>query len=179
MAGTQASSLHRGWTAEGVLQQTRLIRSLPVFRRSCIRPPETAAVDGLDVRATSYGEPFAYRPEDRPAMAVDGEPSTAWLVADRFDPIGQSIQVSGDLNTLSLLQSQQPGASRMIAAVQVDFDNGTSQTVDLGGLAERYGHRARPARSTFVKITIMAVATRRTDHPAHPRGVLRLVLVTT
>ena len=51
------------------------------------RPPRSRA---SDVRATGYGEPFAYRPEDRPAMAVDGDPSTAWVVGDRFDPIGQT-----------------------------------------------------------------------------------------
>ncbi|MEZ5252179.1 MAG: hypothetical protein R2713_24105 [Ilumatobacteraceae bacterium] len=46
---------------------------------------QTVAVldGGLVVRATGYGEPFAYRPEDRPAMAVDGDPDTAWRVADR------------------------------------------------------------------------------------------------
>ena len=41
--------------------------------------PTVAVQDGpVRARATAYGEPFAYRPEDRPSMAVDGDPSTAW-----------------------------------------------------------------------------------------------------
>lgn len=144
-----------------VLQQDTADQRLPVFADQAAVHQTTAAVEGLDVRATSYGEPFAYRPEDRPAMAVDGDPSTAWLVADRFDPIGQSIQVSGDLATLSLLQSQQPGASRIISAVQVDFDNGTSQTIELGDASlSGSGQRVEvPPGSTFAKITIVGVAT--------------------
>ena len=66
-------------------------------RRSHTRRPRRSR--DCDVRATGYGEPFAYRPEDRPAMAVDGDPSTAWVVGDRSDPIGQSIEVSGDVST--------------------------------------------------------------------------------
>ncbi len=104
-------------------------RSSPISPRSIRRrQPST----GLEVRATGYGEPFAYRPEDRPAMAVDGDPATAWLVADRFDPIGQRHRgVRRCLRRCRLLQSQQSGASRMISSVRLDFDGAPPQVVDL------------------------------------------------
>ena len=42
-------------------------------------------------RRRRYGEPFAYRPEDRAVHAIDGDPTTAWVVGDRFDPIGERL----------------------------------------------------------------------------------------
>ena len=162
-----------------VLQRDTADQRLPVFADQSPIHQTTAAVAGLDVRATSYGEPFAYRPEDRPAMAVDGDPSTAWLVADRFNPIGQHIDVSGDLSGLSLLQSQQSGASRMISAVRLDFDNATS-VVDLGDESLHGGGQAIdvPPGSTSVRITILAVAPRpgATDPGASAVGFAELGL---
>jgi arabinofuranan 3-O-arabinosyltransferase len=151
-----------GGPAPDVLRRDTADQRLPVFADQSTEHQTTAAVEGLQVRATSYGEPFAYRPEDRPAMAVDGDPATAWLVGDRFDPIGQSIEVTGDVSKLSLLQSQQPGASRMIASVRLDFDAAAPQFVDLDASSlEGAGQRIEvPAGASFVRITITAVAAR-------------------
>jgi hypothetical protein len=49
---------------------------------------------GARAVASAYGEPNAYRPEDRADQAVDGDAGTAWRVADRADPVGQRC-VSG------------------------------------------------------------------------------------
>jgi arabinofuranan 3-O-arabinosyltransferase len=151
-----------GGPAADVLQRDTADQRLPVFADEAVRHQTTAAVDGLQVRATSYGEPFAYRPEDRPAMAVDGDPSTAWLVGDRFNPIGQSIEVTGALSTLALLQSQQVGASRMISTVHLDFENAPSQDVELDETSLTGGGQrvAVPAGATFVRITITGVVAR-------------------
>ncbi|MBI5089545.1 MAG: DUF3367 domain-containing protein [Actinobacteria bacterium] len=86
---------------------------------------------GLEVSASSYGEPFAYRPEDRPAMAVDDDPATAWRVADRGDPIGESIELSTTDGTLALLQDQTPGTTRTITRVRVDVAGAPTQLVEL------------------------------------------------
>ncbi len=151
-----------GGPATDVLRPDTADQRLPVFADQSPEHQTTAAVEGLDVRATGYGEPFAYRPEDRPAMAVDGDPATAWLVADRFNPIGQAIEVTGDVSNLSLLQSQQPGASRMISSVRLDFDGAPSQVVDLDDTSlHDAGQRVDvPAGSRFARITITGVATR-------------------
>ncbi|HEX2783034.1 MAG TPA: alpha-(1-_3)-arabinofuranosyltransferase family protein, partial [Ilumatobacteraceae bacterium] len=82
-----------GGPGSDVLQRDTADQRLPVFATQLPDDQTTAHVEGLDIKATSYGEPFAYRPEDRPAMAVDGDPTTAWLVADRSNPIGQSLEV--------------------------------------------------------------------------------------
>lgn len=156
-----------GYTETGgpqrdLLQRDTADQRLPVFAQENAADQTTAHVDGLDVRATSYGEPFAYRPEDRPAMAVDGDPSTAWVVSDRADPVGQRIEVTGNVSGLSLLQSQQLGSSRMISRVRLDFDNGPSQTVDLdeSSLAGSGQRVDVPPGAGFVRITILAVADR-------------------
>ena len=151
-----------GGPQRDVLQRDTADQRLPVFSSDNAADQTTAHVPGYDVRASSYGEPFAYRPEDRPAMAIDGDPSTAWLVSDRADPIGQRLEVTGDVSALSLLQSQQLGASRMISQVRVDFDNGPSQTLDLdeSSLTGQGQRVAVPDRAGFVRITILAVTDR-------------------
>lgn len=151
-----------GGPGRDVLRPDTADQRLPVFADESPDDQTTAAVEGLDVRATSYGEPFAYRPEDRPAMAVDGDPGTAWLVSDRADPIGQSIEVSGDVPQLSLLQSQQLGASRMITGVRLDLSDGTTRNLELDDSSlDEDGQRVEvPAGTTFVRITITAVADR-------------------
>ena len=52
---------------------------------------QTVSIQDGPVTATAsaYGEPFAYLPEHRPVMAIDGDPSTSWLVADRFPAIDE------------------------------------------------------------------------------------------
>ena len=137
-------------------------RCSPITRQ-CTRPPPR--VEGLDIRASGYGEPFAYRPEDRPAMAVDGDPATAWVVGRQVrSDRSEHSRSSGDMSNLSLLQSQQPGASRMISSVRLDFDGARDRktsisTTDLvdGSAGQRI---EVPAGATFVRITITRSPTR-------------------
>jgi arabinofuranan 3-O-arabinosyltransferase len=161
-----------GGPQSDLLQPDTADQRLPVFADQSAVHQTTAAVDGLDIRATGYGEPFAYRPEDRPAMAVDGDPATAWVVSDRADPVGQRLEVSGDVTGLSLLQSQQSGASRMISTVRLDFgravsdnagsDNIASQDIELDdrSLAGDGQPIDVPAGATFARITITGVVPR-------------------
>jgi arabinofuranan 3-O-arabinosyltransferase len=106
---------------------------LPVFGPVPDAADQTIAVldGGLVVKASGYGEPFAYRPEQRPAMAVDGDPSTAWVVADRFDPIGQFITASATDGSLTLLQPQGTSPTRTISAVHITTAAGGAMDVVL------------------------------------------------
>jgi arabinofuranan 3-O-arabinosyltransferase len=160
-----------GGPGSDVLQRDTADQRLPVFADDSVDHQTTAKVDGLDIRATGYGEPFAYRPEDRPAMAVDGDPETAWVVADRFNPIGQRLEVRGDVAGMSLLQSQQLGASRMITAVHIDYDTGPSQDVQLddSSLAGAGQPVDVPGGAQRAAITITAVGPR----PGQPIPVRR------
>ncbi len=123
--------------------------------------------DGLVVRATVYGEAFAYRPEDRPAMAVDGDPRTAWVVADRGNPIGERIEVSATDGTLRLLQPghTSTGAipNRMITSVRVQSLADPTRSTDVA-LDERSltgdGQRIESVDPAGVSITILTVGDR-------------------
>ena len=90
---------------------------------------------GVTVQATAYGEPNAYRPEDRPALAMDGDPSTAWLVGDRGEVLGERLRIGFDggpreVKQLTVVQPLDPTANRWITEVTVRTDRG-SVTVPL------------------------------------------------
>lgn len=124
------------------------------------------------VRASAYGEPFAYRPEDRPAMAVDGNPATAWVVADRSDPVGESIELSATDDTLRLLQPQDATATRVISRVRIDEADGVSRVVDLDDSSLRPPGQAVELSSTGpVTITVLAVAPRAEGTDSGPSAV--------
>src|SRR5690606_16476380 len=44
------------------------------------RRDEPGITTGATVRARSYGNPVTYTADDRPALALDGDPFTAWRV---------------------------------------------------------------------------------------------------
>ena len=119
----------------GVLQADSADQRLPVFGATPNADDQTlATLDGnLTVQASGYGEPFAYRPEDRPSMAVDGDPDTAWVVSDRSNPVGQYITASRTDGSLDLLQPQHTDANRMITSVSISTG---AQTLDLPLTAE-------------------------------------------
>ena len=96
--------------------------------------------------ASSYGEPFAYRPEDRAVMAIDGDPTTAWLVGDHGDPVGERIELATaqEADSLALRQAVPAHGGRTIVrvAVSVAGDDGevvkvvvdlTDESLDAGG----------------------------------------------
>lgn len=83
--------------------------------------------------ASAYGEPFAYRPENRAFMAVDGDPTTAWVVADRSNPVGQTItlQVSEPIDHIDLLQPPDVGAVRHLGDISLQIDDRAPVAVRL------------------------------------------------
>ncbi len=135
---------------------------LPVFGPTNDAAEQTiATLDGeLAVTATGYGEPFAYRPEDRPAMAVDGDSSTAWVVADRFDPRGHSITASTTDGSITLLQPQGTNANRMIVTVDVDAGGKVQRTPLDARSLEAPGQRIVVPAGVPVTITIVDAGTR-------------------
>ncbi len=119
----------------GVLRADDGDQRLPVFPAAPLDAYTTAEQLGtLTASASAYGEPFAYRPEQRAAMAIDGNPSTAWVVGDRVDPVGQYIRVDGITaagGQLTLLQPQH-SANRVITEVTITPDGGRPSVVALG-----------------------------------------------
>ena len=98
---------------------------------------QTIAVQDGPVRATasSYGEPFAYRPEDRAVMAIDGDRDTAWSVGDHGQPVGERIRLDIDepgSTTVTLHQIPPAPGGRTITSVRLTVDDDETIDVDLG-----------------------------------------------
>lgn len=141
----------------------------PVHQTTAVLRPATGE---LRVRATSYGEPFAYRPEHRPAQAVDDDPSTSWLVGIRGNPVGESLEIAPAPAELVLLQSQDPRASRHISTIRLvqgaeewDVDLGTAS---LAGDGQTVRLR-RPGEP--VTITITGIVANPSGTDPGPSGV--------
>jgi arabinofuranan 3-O-arabinosyltransferase len=146
--------------AGGVLEADDGDQRLPVFPAAGPDSYSTAEFDGeVEVASSSYGERFAYRPEQRAAMAVDGDVHTAWEVADRSDPIGEYITVSTTDGSLQLLQPQR-AANRMITAIEIAGPNGSSRVaLDASSLTEP-GQRVPVPADVPLRVTIAEVASR-------------------
>jgi arabinofuranan 3-O-arabinosyltransferase len=138
--------------------------------RLAVFPTEDAAqqttvrlAGGLVVRASGYGSAFAYQPERRPSMAVDGDPSTAWIVGDRFYPEGDFLEVSSTNGVLVLLQPQNPRANRRITEVRIeapDIDAAPTTVVLDDRSMVAPGQSVEVPAGTRVRIVITRVADR-------------------
>lgn len=125
-------------------------------------------------RATAYGEPFAYRPEARAWRAIDGDPTSAWLVADRFDAVGERLRLElsdPERDPARHLVVRQPDAdagARHITVIDVRLDGGDAQRVHLDETS-RHAEGQHLAiegvdRAATIDLEIVATAA----DPAHP-----------
>jgi arabinofuranan 3-O-arabinosyltransferase len=111
----------------GVLTVDTADVRLPLFPTANADSQTLALQQSGTVHATAYGEPNAYRPEDRAVMAFDGDASTFWRVADRADAVGQRIEASFDApRPAESFVVRQPPGDRTITQLTVSADNGTS-----------------------------------------------------
>lgn len=157
-----------GSDEQGVLVEDTSDQRIPVF-------VDTTADDrtiaeqrgGTSAKASGYGEPFAYRPEDRAAMAVDGDLTSAWLVADRYEPVGEFLQLSAarDFSTVHLIQPQDV-RNRWITRVDVTDSSGT-YPVDLTEASRSTTGQDITLHQPSAQVTITITAT---DHD--PAAVL-------
>jgi arabinofuranan 3-O-arabinosyltransferase len=148
---------------------------LTVFDRTDSDAQTVAIQSGpVSAHASAYGELFAYRPEDRPAMAIDGDPQTAWRVADRFDAVGEFIELTTEepIDTLEVVQpadgSTGAPPNRWITAIDVTVDGGSPVRLDLDESSRPPAARPTsgpstagqslqlPARGTTIRLTIAA-----------------------
>ncbi|MGE0510377.1 MAG: alpha-(1-_3)-arabinofuranosyltransferase family protein [Acidimicrobiia bacterium] len=171
-----------GFTEDDDLTRPDLLRTDPADQRLPVFPAdstwaETVAVQSGPVRAraTAYGEPFAYRPEDRAANAIDADLSTAWRVADRADPTGEAIELTlaEPVGTLELVQPLDATTNRWITGLTVGVDGGppvpvvldeTSRT-DIGQTV------ALPSAGQVIRLTITTIGEDRTTLPDGPDAV--------
>ncbi len=109
-----------------VLDATNADQRLELFPADEATQTVALQVGPVTATASSYGEPFAYRPEDRAVFAIDGDPSTAWRVADHGDPVGERIRLQvrdeatdDAITSLRLVQPTPAAGGRTIATISV------------------------------------------------------------
>lgn len=125
-----------GAADDGVLRFEAADQRLPVFGDEPADPAtQTVSVQRgmVTARASAYGEPFAYLPEHRPVMAIDGDLDTAWLVADRASAIGEFIEltVAGPVPYVELRQPDPVPGARTITEVLLSVDGAEAARVAL------------------------------------------------
>ena len=172
-----------GGEQQDVLRPVSSDRRLPVFEIDHGANQTTATQRGpVKATASSYGEPFAYLPEHRPYSAIDGDPSTAWTVAEHANPIGEMLRLefASPISALSLRQPPTPGDVRRISQVSITvFDSAgiavggsivaeiTDQSLTEAG--QPVGLSIGPGGSA--EITITGVATPVPGNPGALAGV--------
>jgi arabinofuranan 3-O-arabinosyltransferase len=116
------------------------------------------------VRASTYGDPIRFTPEDRPSNALDGDVTTAWREGAGVDPLGARLVVDLDAPVtteyVTLVQPQTGLRSRSITKVGLRFDGGDVRQFTLGpdslgpdGQRIDIGHR------TFRKLELLVDGT--------------------
>ncbi|WP_040495772.1 alpha-(1-_3)-arabinofuranosyltransferase domain-containing protein [Ilumatobacter nonamiensis] len=135
------------------------------------RQTVSVQVGPVTAEASGYGETFAYLPEVRPAMAIDGDPSTAWIVADRGAARGEFIELTLEAGQsadhIDLLQPPAGPGERTITDVVIEVDGGAPTAFPLDESSRTgTGQRVPVDEATeTIRITIA-----RTTTPQPPIG---------
>lgn len=143
---------------------------LPVFDQvSSLDQTVAEQVGPVRATASAYGAPLWYTPEDRAAMAVDGDLDTAWTVADRGDPIGASILLESQtpIESLRVVQPLDAETNRWITRLDIEsVDGSVSTTVELGDRSRTSQGQVieLPARVDAVRLVVRDVAV--VDRPS-------------
>ena len=115
------------------------------------------------VFATGYGNIGTLTANDRAAGALDGDPLTAWRVADGGDPRGERLVIEAadpvTTDRISLLQPVNGIRTRSITKVRLWFDGTDPMIVDLDetSLAEP-GQVVEIPERTFTTLEIEILA---------------------
>ncbi|HET9729448.1 MAG TPA: alpha-(1-_3)-arabinofuranosyltransferase family protein [Acidimicrobiia bacterium] len=138
---------------------------LDVFPGEQASAQSTMRVSGARlVTATSYGNIITYTPEDRAAMAFDGDPQTAWRAAAFGKAVGERIRLVLDApitaDHLRLLQPVNGGRDRYITQVAITFDGGSRVVRDLDPSTSRTvpGQTISFPKRTFTQLEIEVTA---------------------
>jgi hypothetical protein len=131
----------------------------PGEQASALTTTEDVGIE--QVRASSYGNTITYTAEDRPVMAFDGDPATAWRAAAFGDARGERIRVTLDepitTDHVNLLQPTNRGRDRYITQVGLTFDGKDHVNANLGPASRALsgpGQTVRFGRRTFQTLEI-------------------------
>ena len=137
-----------GGAEPGVLRYESGDQRLPVFETTDPATQTVSVQQGpVTATASAYGEPFAYLPEHRPVMAIDGDLATSWVVADRAPAIGEfiSFDVSEPVDHITLRQPDTADGVRRISSVEIRVARGRWRRSGTGRPGRQLARRRRPA----------------------------------
>jgi arabinofuranan 3-O-arabinosyltransferase len=132
------------------------------------------------VEASDYGNDLQFLPEDRAAVALDGDTQTAWQTSAFADPVGQWWQVVLDhpvtTNHVNLLQVVNGSPTRWITRATLTFNGGRKMNIALGPSSRSQsgaGQTVEFPRTTFdsLRITIDETSQNDAANPATLPGV--------
>ncbi|MFM8531595.1 MAG: hypothetical protein ACKOD2_18355, partial [Ilumatobacteraceae bacterium] len=154
----------------GVVSRVDLFdQRLPVFPSVTIDDQTIVRQESIEAVATSYGTELRYWPEYRPTMALDGDPSTAWITTGRGSPIGEILTITSTEKTFDELRLLLPPASvaTQITRVDIRVDVGMWTSTDIGPDASATAGQSVSLNSPAhrVDIRIAAVSDPRTKSP--------------
>lgn len=154
-----------GYTEPEGLEPLRVDRTdarLPVFPTAGDDARTVALHRGMSANATSYGAQNELLADDRPANAVDGDPTTAWRTARDLPVEGERLELTLDEpTTTSTLRFLGPPApvNRWITRVALRFDGEDPVEVDLDQRSRTQpGQTVGVGARTFRHLSIEVVA---------------------
>ena len=125
------------------------------------------------VTASDYGNPLNFTPGDRPSLAIDGDPTTAWKANAFGDVNGQWIELAAKQpvapRTLHLSQATL-GVNRYITKVHISFDTAAAMDVALDDASRNGGQVIDLADRRFRKMRITVTDSNRGVVPT-PHGL--------
>ncbi len=84
---------------------------------------------GGRVQATNYGNPVSFTVDNRPSLALDGDPDTAWRVGAFADVTGEYLRLDFDepntIDEVTLVQPLNGFRNRWITEVEIRLDDET------------------------------------------------------
>jgi arabinofuranan 3-O-arabinosyltransferase len=122
-----------------------------------------AAAGDVSARATSYGNPITFTTEERPALAIDGDPATAWRTAAFSDARGERIELrfAREVTTdrVSLTQPTTGARNRFVTSARLRFDGADPLDVELGSASRHEpGQVVRFPERSFEELSIEILA---------------------
>jgi arabinofuranan 3-O-arabinosyltransferase len=93
----------------------------------------------VTAKASSYGTPLLYWPENRPAAAIDGDLTTAWTTAAFANPTGETLTLASKtpFTDVRLIQPISSSVNRWITQVSYSTDGESFSTFELNASSRR------------------------------------------
>jgi arabinofuranan 3-O-arabinosyltransferase len=118
--------------------------------------------------ATSYGARFEYQPETRAALAIDGDPNTAWTVLDHTNQL-IALRTAAGVDHVTLLQPNGLDPVRHLRNVTISVNGGSPIPVVLNDQSLVVGQQVSfPATDGPTTIRIRLDAVSSADHSGRP-----------